>query len=235
MYWKLGAQRDSALTRFEQSMNVRSENAAKFWRMSRMGFTMYKGKPFGYFGGDDMRLDAARVYIRRLTQDDIPALLSLRLQNREFLRPFEPIMPDSHYTLAGQQEFLSNLQQNWDNRSGYGLGIFLISTHQLIGRVALSNVVHGAWESCTIGYFMDQNFNGLGLMTEAVRLAIHFAFEFASLHRVQAAVMPRNIASIRVLEKVGFRYDGFSEYYLKINGIWEHHNLYSLTRERWHA
>lgn len=70
-------------------------------------------------------------------------------------------------------------------------------------------------------------------MTEAVTLAVRYCFNDAGLHRVQAAVMPRNAASIRVLEKAGFRYEGFSEYYLKINGNWEHHNIYSLTREYW--
>lgn len=75
--------------------------------------------------------------------------------------------------------------------------------------------------------------NGRGYMTDAVRLAVAFAFEHANLHRVQAAVMPRNIGLIRVLGKVGFRYEGFAEYYLKINGVWEHHNIYSITREFW--
>jgi ribosomal-protein-alanine N-acetyltransferase len=68
------------------------------------------------------------------------------------------------------------------------------------------------------------------LATEAVHLAVQFTFGNALLHRVQGAVMPRNLGSNRVLEKVGFRYEGFSEYYLKINGKWEHHNIYSITR-----
>ncbi len=84
-----------------------------------------------------------------------------------------------------------------------------------------------------MGYFLDEKYNGKGITTEAVRLAIGFAFGSAKLHRVQAAVMPRNLGSIRVLEKVGFRYDGFSAYYLQINGVWEDHNLYSITRECW--
>lgn len=174
-----------------------------------------------------------RLYLRRLRRDDAPALLDVRVRNRTFFQRFEPIASAGHYTLAGQREVLEQAEQNWENGTGYALGVLLASTDRLIGRVTLSNVVRGAWESCTIGYFLDQAWNGQGLMTEAVREAIDFAFGPAHLHRVQAGVMPWNIGSIRVLEKVGFHYDGFSEYYLKINGVWEHHNLYSLTTERW--
>ena len=181
-----------------------------------------------------MRLDSERVYIRKLEMDDLQALLDLRLRNRHFFKPFEPLTSDSHYTLEGQQEILEKVRNSWEDGSGYGFGIFL-TNNNLIGRVNLSNVVRGAWESCTMGYFLDENCNGQGFTTEAVRLAIGFAFGPAELHRIQAAVMPRNVGSIRVLEKVGFQYDGFSEFYLKINGVWEDHNLYSITRERWNS
>ena len=180
-----------------------------------------------------MRLDSKRIYIRRIEMDDIYQLLDLRVRNRQFLKPLEPLKPDSHYTLEGQKEVIEKVQHNWENGSGYGFGIFLNSDDQLIGRVNLSNIVRGAWESCTIGYFLDEKHNGQGITTEAVRLAVQFGFGDANLHRIQGAVMPRNVGSIRVLEKVGFRYEGFSEYYLKINGAWEHHNIYSITREYW--
>jgi ribosomal-protein-alanine N-acetyltransferase len=164
---------------------------------------------------------------------DTEALLDLRVRNREFLQPFEPHNPDSHFTFQGQKEVIEKVIQNWENGTGYGFGIFLLNTDQLLGRVNLSNVVRGAWQNCTIGYFLDERCNGQGFTTEAVHLAVQFAFEHADLHRVQGAVMPRNLASIRVLEKAGFRYEGVSEYYLKINEKWEHHNIYSLTREYW--
>lgn len=182
-----------------------------------------------------VRLDSKRVYIRRMEKEDLVALLDLRLRNRHFLEPFEPIVLDSHYTVEGQQEILEKVFHNWDADFGYGFGIFLTNNDRLIGRVNLSNVARGAWESCTLGYFIDEQCNGQGFATEAVHLAIGFAFGPAELHRVQAAVMPRNAGSIRVLEKVGFRYEGFSEFYLKINGVWEDHNLYSITRERWNS
>lgn len=95
----------------------------------------------------------------------------------------------------------------------------------------LSNVVRGAWGNCTIGYFVDHGRNGLGYATEAVGLAVRFAFDHAGLHRVQAAVMPRNVRSIRVVEKNGFRYEGLARRYLQIDGRWEDHNIYAITVE----
>ncbi len=145
-----------------------------------------------------MRLNSERIYIRGLEINDLHSLLDLRMRNREFVQSFEPVTPDSHYTLGGQKEILEKVKQNWGNDSGYGFGIFLNLNDQLIGRVNLSNVVRGAWQSCTMGYFLDEK-----------------------------------QGSVRVLEKVGFRYDGYSEYYLNINGVWEEHNLYSITQERW--
>ncbi|RAL24037.1 GNAT family N-acetyltransferase [Thermoflavimicrobium daqui] len=171
------------------------------------------------------------IYIRKLQIEDALPLLELRLRNRQFLKAYEPITPDSHYTLEEQQKVIHSVARNWDQDLGYGFGVFLQPTHQLIGRVNLSNVVRGAWQNCTIGYFLDQQMNGKGYMTKAVQQAIHFAFYEVNLHRVQAAIMPHNVASLRVIEKVGFRKEGYSKYYLKINGKWEDHLIYAITPE----
>ncbi len=148
-------------------------------------------------------------------------------------------MPDSHFTLEAEQEIIAQTKANWSAKTGYGFGIFLDtgataeSRAELIGRVNLANVVWGAWRSCTIGYWLDQQQNGRGLATEAVRLAVKFALTDAGLHRVQGAVMPRNRASRRVLEKVGFHHEGLARFYLQINGVWEDHDVYSITLEDW--
>lgn len=173
----------------------------------------------------------ADVYIRRLKKADAAALLDLRRRNRAFFEPFEPVRAEREFTEAGIRDMLDQDELHWERGSGYSFGIFLRGADRLAGRVNLSNVVRGAWESCTVGYYMDQEENGRGRMTEALGQAVSFAFGEAGLHRVQAAVMPRNLASIRVIEKNGFKYEGLAEYYLKINGVWEHHRIYSLTRE----
>lgn len=178
-------------------------------------------------------LSTDRIFIRRLEMRDLDAQLDLILRNREHLRPFEPIRPENWFTRQGQEEALDTLLRSWKNDSAYGFGVFLTETGELIGRVNLSNVVRGAWQNCTIGYFIDNRMQGKGIATEAVKLAVRFAFERANLHRVQAAVMPRNRPSIRVVEKAGFRFEGLAKRYLQINGVWEDHNIYAVTREEW--
>jgi ribosomal-protein-alanine N-acetyltransferase len=178
-----------------------------------------------------MTSEHGNIYIRPLKQEDAEALWKLRLRNQSFLQPFEPIRPASHFTLQACLEQIESAQRDWEQDKAYAFGIFLAGSNEQIGRVALSNVVRGAWQNATIGYFMDQQHNGKGFMTEAVKQAVAFAFEEAGLHRVQAAVMPRNVGSIRVLEKAGFRYEGLSLRYLQINGEWEDHCIYAITRE----
>lgn len=172
-----------------------------------------------------------RICIRQLNWTDLEDHLKLRIENRNFLQPFEPQFTDHHYTLAGQREVIRKVMDQWETGASYGFGVYDRDTDQLIGRVNLSNVSRGAWQNCTIGYFLDQECLGKGYMTEAVRLACGFAFQQAGLHRIEASVMPRNTPSIRVLEKVGFQYIGLSKHHLKINGVWEDHHLYSLTAE----
>jgi [ribosomal protein S5]-alanine N-acetyltransferase len=99
--------------------------------------------------------------------------------------------------------------------------------------VALSNVSRGGWQNATLGYYVDERHNGCGYATQAVRLILDFAFGRARLHRVQAAVLPRNVASQRVLQKSGFSREGRSTKYLQINGVWEDHDVYAITAEDW--
>jgi len=176
-----------------------------------------------------MQNDGAILTIRPFAEGDAHALLELRLRNREFLQPFEPIRPDSHFTLEGCLEHIAAAERDWQEDKAYAFGIFL--DNLLAGRVALANVSRGAWQNATIGYFMDQQHNGKGYMTKAVRLAVTEAFDKLGLHRVQGAVMPRNVASIKVLEKAGFRYEGLSLRYLNIHGVWEDHVIYAITTE----
>jgi ribosomal-protein-alanine N-acetyltransferase len=109
----------------------------------------------------------------------------------------------------------------------------LKSNDELVGRVALSNVSRGAWQNATLGYYIDEAHNHRGYATDAVRLALRFAFASAGLHRVQAAVLSRNVASRRVLEKAGFTREGRSTKYLQINGVWEDHEMFAVTAEDW--
>jgi ribosomal-protein-alanine N-acetyltransferase len=104
-----------------------------------------------------------------------------------------------------------------------------------MGRIRFGGVVRGAFSSAYLGYWIDGESQSQGYMTEALRDAVSFAFGAAGLHRVQAAVMPRNTASLRVLAKLGFRKEGESLRYLQIAGRWEDHHLFAVTAEEWPA
>lgn len=177
------------------------------------------------------RLDGERVAIRAHTLDDVRALVDVRRRNRAFNTPFEPRRSPAFFTDAGQRaEVLRDLDE-WAADRMYAFAIEDLATGALCGRVGLANVVRGAWDNATLGYFVDEASGGRGFASEAVGLALRFAFGPARLHRVQAAVMPHNVRSRRVLERNGFRHEGRAERYLRLDGDWRDHDLFAVTAE----
>lgn len=184
-----------------------------------------------------VRLHHGSTAIRPFARGDVDALLALRLSNREFLAPFEAERDASFFTRAAQVREVTLDSEAWSSGIGYAFAVVAAETssERLIGRIALSNVVRGPWQNATLGYWIDVAANGHGHATTAVHLACRFAFEHCGLHRVQPAIMPRNIRSTRVVEKNGFRLEGRAERYLRIDGAWEDHDIYALTKEDWEA
>lgn len=187
-----------------------------------------------------VRLEHDDTAIRPFGRADLDDLLALRLANREFMAPFEADREDAFFTRAAQSREITLDAEAWSTGTGYAFAVLAQAGRadaedhdRLIGRIALSNVVRGPWQNCTLGYWIDEASNRRGHATAAVRLACRFAFEHAGLHRVQPAIMPRNRRSARVVEKVGFRHEGVARRYLRIAGVWEDHDLYALTREEW--
>ena len=182
------------------------------------------------------RLQAGDTAIRPLEAADLPALVEARVRNREFLTEWEPTRDESFFTPAGQARELALDDAAWRTATGFPFAILDASENdRLIGRVALANVVRGVWQNATLGYWVSQDAGSRGHATAAVRLVLQFAFEVAGLHRIQPAIMPRNARSKRVVEKCGFRHEGVALRYLKINGVWEDHDLYAMTVEDWRA
>jgi ribosomal-protein-alanine N-acetyltransferase len=170
------------------------------------------------------------IYLRRLEVADAEALLEMLLRDRAFLDQWEPTRSDRFYMLETHQRRLEMLQSD-ENFADFG--IFLTDGDELVGRIQLSGISRGPFQNAYLGFFVSERHNGRGYATEAVRRAVEAAFGELGLHRVQAAVIPRNVASIRVLEKAGFREEGFALRYLQIAGVWEDHKLYAVTVEEW--
>jgi ribosomal-protein-alanine N-acetyltransferase len=175
---------------------------------------------------------AARlIELRALHAGDAAALQRFRAANRTFLRPWEPVRDESFYTLEAAAVAIEAQQAEREADRGYAFGIF--EAGGLIGYANLNAIVRGVFQNAYLGYGVAEASNGRGCATEAVLRVTRIGFEELGLHRVQAAVIPRNGASIRVLEKAGFRREGFAERYLLINEVWEDHLLYAVTRDEY--
>jgi ribosomal-protein-alanine N-acetyltransferase len=181
-----------------------------------------------------VRLELGPTAIRPTDRSDLEELLALRRANREHTGPWEPVRDRSFWTRTGQALELDLDAQAWAAGSAYAFAVLDAGDRdRLIGRVALANVVRGAWQNATLGYWIDVDSGSRGHGTRAVRLVLAFAFEEAGLHRVQPAIIPRNVRSRRVAEKAGFRLEGRAERYLYINGAWEDHDIWAMTVEEW--
>lgn len=166
---------------------------------------------------------------RLVTLDDVPALTELVRLNREFLAPWEPARDESHFTQEGQRALVRGALA--DCARGTRLPhVILDEPGEVAGRVTLNDIVRGPFQSCHLGYWLGAAHTGRGLATRAVRHVVGVAFGELGLHRIQAATLPRNIASQRVLERAGFARIGFAPQYLRIAGAWQDHLLYQLIR-----
>jgi ribosomal-protein-alanine N-acetyltransferase len=184
------------------------------------------------------QLEGKRVALRAPKAIDIPELRSLLIRNAAHLRPWSPSPPPGTnpvgFTELGRS--IARHRRDWKAGTGFVFVTVLRERREpIVGRVALTSVTRGPFQSAQLGYWMDVAHVGRGFMSEAVELVLDFAFEWLSLHRVQAAVMPQNAASRRILSRRGFREEGLAERYLLIGERWEDHLLFGLTLEEWQA
>lgn len=145
-------------------------------------------------------------------------------RNRGFLEEFEPKREEAFFSLEYQRELLKNEMRARKESTAFRFYIRLMEQpNQIIGAIGLSNVVWDAFRSAFLGYKLDQSFINNGYMSKAVEMLVQYAFEELQLHRIEANVMPKNKASLKVLEKNAFINEGISKDYLQINGKWEDH------------
>lgn len=171
------------------------------------------------------------VYLRTPQMSNFPAWAALRERSREFLIPWEPTWPADDLTRAAFRRRIRRYLQDIREDAAYPFFIFRAADHALVGGLTLSNVRRGVTQSCSIGYWMGEPFSRKGLMFAAVGAVLPFVFDQLRLHRLEAACLPTNVASIRLLEKAGFTREGFARRYLRINGIWQDHVLYAMLHD----
>ncbi len=175
-------------------------------------------------GTMDLQFETERLFLKTLTKSDAPGLKAYFYRNAAFLEPWEVKRDASFYTIENMQSLIADDKASLE--AGHTLRLWIVKKDQpdvLIGSVALSNIIRGAFQSSFIGYRLDEKEINQGYMAEAIREMVNIAFEKLKLHRIEANIIPRNKASIRTVEKAGFEYEGISKKYLRINGVWEDH------------
>lgn len=150
-------------------------------------------------------------------------IVSYYKRNKFFLERFEPKRDEYFFTKENHLEIIRQDIKNIESKKGFRFYIQDKEGENIIGVITIDNIIYGPFLSCYMGYKLDGEHLNKGLMTEAVLELVKFAFNQLGLHRIEANVMPSNQESLRVLEKSGFKLQGVSEKYLKINGIWEDH------------
>jgi [ribosomal protein S5]-alanine N-acetyltransferase len=177
-----------------------------------------------------------RVTLRPLDVGDHPAWREVRERSREWLERWEPLPdPGSPDPVTDREAFRARCGA-WDRQrqfdTAYGFGLFL-RDGTFAGEVSLGSVLRGPFQSSSIGYWIDEAQAGHGYVPEGVALVIRYGFETLGLHRMEAAIVPRNAKSRRVADKLGLRDEGVAARLLQIRGVWEDHVRYAITYEEW--
>lgn len=173
----------------------------------------------------------AGLCLRPPLLSDYSAWATLRAASRVHLVPFEPQWSHDELSRPSFRQRLRRYQSDLKDDLGYALFIFREVDGELLGGVTLSNVRRGVTQAAALGYWIGAPYARLGYMRSTLSVLLPYAFDSLRLHRIEAACLPHNAPSMRVLEGAGFRHEGLARRYLKINGIWQDHVLYALLDE----
>ena len=171
------------------------------------------------------------VLLRIPQAPDYADWTALREGSRDFLTPWEPTWPADDLSRSAFRRRIRRYSEDLRTDQGYAFLIIRSSDNALVGGLTLANIRRGVAQAGSIGYWMGRPFVRQGYMTAAVRAIIPFAFATLRLHRIEAACIPSNTPSMRLLERSGFVREGYARDYLCINGIWQDHLLYGRLNE----
>ncbi len=175
----------------------------------------------------ELTVSGGGVQLRPPQMADYEDWAALREQSRAFLQPWEPSWPLDDLTRSAFRRRLERYARELERNEAFPFFIFRAADRVLVGGLNLTNVRRGAAATASLGYWMGVPFAGRGLMTAAVRQVLDLAHGRLELRRVEAACLPENAASVRLLEKTGFQREGLGREYLSINGVWRDHLLYA--------
>lgn len=177
-----------------------------------------------------LSLTAGRVYLRFPLLSDHAAWSDLRARSREFLAPWEPLWPHDDLTRGAFKHRIKRYARDIRNDVSYPFFIFETATGELLGGVTVSNIRRGVAYAGSLGYWIGAPHANQGYMADGVRALLPYVFEDLNLNRLEAACLPANEPSKKLLRKCGFSEEGMARDYLKINGRWQDHLLFALLR-----
>ena len=183
---------------------------------------------FGVLGRRGMPIVGDGVYLRPSELRDYAEWAALREQSRAFLTPWEPVWPADDLTRTSFRYRVRRHAEEMARDEAYSFFVFRESDDVLLGGLSFGYVRRGVSQSASLGYWMGEPYAGKGYMTRAVRAACAYVFDKQGLHRIEASCLPTNEPSRRLLERVGFRREGYARSYPNINGEWRDHLLFAL-------
>lgn len=161
---------------------------------------------------------------------DAPAMADFQYRNADFLAPWSPPRPEGFFTTPFWEERLGYFET--EEKLGIALRFVLRQEGRIVGAVNFNNILRGCSFNCWLGYSLDREVEGKGLMFEALSAAIPHVFDVVGLHLVQAGHLPENVRSGRLLRRMGFTPFGYARDYLYIGGAWRDHVLQGLLNPR---
>jgi ribosomal-protein-alanine N-acetyltransferase len=174
------------------------------------------------------------MILRTMTENDYEGWLEVRQRCQDWLLKWEPRPAASAHLAEDRRSFNARCAIRERERAlgvAFGFGVFIGG--KFAGEVTLSSIQRGPMQSAYIGYWIDEALAGEGYTPEAVVAVLQFAFDVLELHRIEISIIPRNKASLRVVEKLGLRFEGVAERLLEIDGAWEDHSRWAITAEEW--
>ena len=168
-----------------------------------------------------------RLIIRLPVIADYENWVILRKKSENFLNQWEPEKDFNYYSKNLFVKRGKWAKKNFDLKLVLHFFLFMRSNYQLVGGITLDNIRYGPFQSATLGYWLGEEFSKKGIMTEGLNSLITYANKTMGISRIEAATLPNNLASRRLLENCNFKYEGVGQYYLQIKGKWQHHILYA--------
>jgi ribosomal-protein-alanine N-acetyltransferase len=179
-------------------------------------------------------IEGAGVFLRAPQSGDYAEWAALREASRAFLTPWEPTWPADDLTRSAFRRRLRRYAEDQRNDQAYAYFLFRSGDQVLVGGLTLANLRRGVAQAGSLGYWIGAPYAGRGYMSAAVTALIPYAFATLRLHRLEAACIPTNAASIALLERTGFAREGYAREYLCINGQWQDHLLYARLKDATH-